>query len=80
MLAIVMIMLILSCVVVSIVLVIAFCSVAFADPKKCQGHRKEKVVHATFDDIRNEKIDSRDPSSRTYGELIDEERARMHVH
>ncbi len=72
-----MITLILSVILVSTVALVAFCSTAFSSHDNGRGRRSRNRVDAAFGDIRDEKVDPLNPSSRTYRELVDEERSRL---
>jgi hypothetical protein len=75
MFAMVMIALIICFLLVLIVSIFAFVSVAFADPAELKKVGKAKAIRSALDTIHDVKVDADDPSSGTYGELIEQELA-----
>ena len=75
MFAMVMIALIICFLLVLIVSIFAFFSVAFADPTELKKLGKAKAIRSALDTIRDVRVDVDDPFSHTYGELIEQELA-----
>ena len=73
MFAIVVITLILSLLVILFVFLLAFFSVAFADPNDLSRQKKEKEIRSALVTLHGVKVDAEESSSRTYGELFEQE-------